>query len=238
MEIKGFIETSFVDWPGKICSVVFFPKCNFRCPYCHNPDLVLRPNHLSSIPGDIIIKRLSELKGWVDGVCLSGGEPTIQEDLERFIIEIHKMGFLVKLDTNGTNPEVLHNWIREGLLDSVSMDIKAPLEESIYSRLAGIIVDIKTIERSIKILLSSSIEVEFRTTFVPSLLRREDIITIVKTLNGFQRYTLQNFNPKRTIDPRLREYTPLLPSEFKELCEFIRNYPLLNEKIEGKPFQL
>ncbi|MGC1401997.1 MAG: radical SAM protein, partial [Thermodesulfobacteriota bacterium] len=107
MEIKGFIETSFLDWPGKICAVLFLPSCNLRCPFCHNHELVLHPELLSPYPWDHIQKRLLALRSWLDGVCVTGGEPTLHPDLPELLGQIRHLGLLVKLDTNGTRPEVL-----------------------------------------------------------------------------------------------------------------------------------
>src|SRR3972149_6795090 len=113
IEIKGFSETSFLDWPGKLCSVLFLPYCNFRCPYCHNHPLIFHPERLPSIPLENVLSRLRSFSDWIDGVCLTGGEPTLQGDLPFLIRELRQHGFLIKLDTNGSNPKMLENLIEE-----------------------------------------------------------------------------------------------------------------------------
>ena len=138
MQIKGFLETSFVDWTGKICSVVFAPGCNFRCPFCHNHELVLQPHRFETVPEEYVLDRLSTFRGWIDGVCITGGEPTLQPDLKDFIRRLKKTGFEVKLDSNGTRPEVLTELAEEGLLDYVAMDVKGPLNHIDYSRASGV----------------------------------------------------------------------------------------------------
>ena len=128
MEIKGFLETSFVDWADKICSVLFLPYCNFRCPYCHNHELILSPDRFETLDWDVIRGRLQSLAGWLDGVCVTGGEPTLHPDLPNLLTAIKALGLPVKLDTNGTRPQVLRFLVTEGLVDFVAMDIKGPLE--------------------------------------------------------------------------------------------------------------
>ena len=126
MEIKGFLETSFIDWPDKICAVLFLPICNFRCPYCHNHGLILRPEEYETLSWPFIRERFQTLRGWLDGVCVSGGEPTLHPDLPDLLAAIKALGFPVKLDTNGTRPKVLHFLVDEKLVDFVAMDVKAP----------------------------------------------------------------------------------------------------------------
>src|SRR4030067_3759239 len=124
IKIKGFLETSLSDWPGRLCSVLFLPHCNFRCPYCHNHSLVFHPDQYSSVLLKDIFARLHSFKGWIDGVCVTGGEPTLHPDLPLLIQEIKHNGFLVKLDTNGSNPEMLEKLIEKGEVDFISMDVK------------------------------------------------------------------------------------------------------------------
>src|SRR4030043_620779 len=164
IEIKGFLETSFLDWPGKLCSVLFLPYCNFRCPYCHNHPLVFHPEQYATISLEDILSRLHSLKNWIDGVCLTGGEPTLHADLPSLIQEIRRHGFLVKLDTNGSNPAMLENLINAREIDFVSMDVKAPLDSFSYHRLTGLSIDINAILRSIEILKRGEVEHEFRMT--------------------------------------------------------------------------
>ncbi len=154
--IKGFISTSLVDWPGKICSVVFLAGCGFRCPACHNPKLVLNPGSLPDYPIEEICRSLSNRSKWIDGVTVTGGEPTARKDLPDLLRILREYGVKVKLDTNGSNPQMLEDLIRSGLIDAVSMDVKAPLDSTAYSVVAGAPIDIEVIKRSILLLLALS----------------------------------------------------------------------------------
>jgi pyruvate formate lyase activating enzyme len=207
-EIKGFLETSFLDWPGKLCSVIFLPRCNFRCPYCHNHPLVFHPERYPSIPFEDILDRLHSFRDWIDGVCITGGEPTLQVDLPLLIREIKRNGFLVKLDTNGSNPQVLEDLLKAEEIDFVSMDVKAPLDPFSYRRSIGLSMDLNLILRSIEILKKGKVEYQFRMTVVPGLHREEDIKTLGDQLRVGQKFVLQNFNPENPLDPSLKEMLP------------------------------
>ncbi len=217
VEIKGFLETSFLDWRGKLCSVLFLPYCNFRCPYCHNHPLVFHPEQYASIPLEGILPRLRSLKDWIDGVCLTGGEPTLHADLLLLVREIKQHRFLVKLDTNGSNPQMLENLIAEGEIDFVSMDVKAPLDPFRYSRSTGLAVNLKPILESIEILKRGRVEYEFRMTVVPGLHREEDVQTLGDQLRAGRRFILQNFNPENPLDPSLKNIIPYDPKVLKRI---------------------
>jgi pyruvate formate lyase activating enzyme len=180
--IKGFLETSFLDWPGKIVSVIFLPSCNFRCPFCQNATLVLKPQHLKTWPLPEVLQRIKELQDWIDGVCITGGEPTLQETLPDLIRIFKKRNLLVKLDTNGSYPHMIETLLKENLVDAIAMDVKAPLEEISYARLTGVPVDLKAIKKSIDLIRKSSIEKIFRITVVPKLLTEEDIYRVAEDL--------------------------------------------------------
>ncbi|MGQ9509109.1 MAG: anaerobic ribonucleoside-triphosphate reductase activating protein [Thermodesulfobacteriota bacterium] len=217
IEIKGFLETSFVDWKGKICSVLFLPRCNFRCPYCHNHPLVLNPEQFESIPLQLIFDRLKSFRQWIDGICLTGGEPTIHSELPSMAREIKKRGFLVKLDTNGSHPQMLERLIEEELIDFVSMDIKAPLDPLSYQRSTGVSVNLNSLWRSIEILKEGKIEYEFRVTVVPQLHSKTDLLNLGKQLRPGSRIVLQNFNPENPMDPSLKKTSPYDPKILKEI---------------------
>jgi pyruvate formate lyase activating enzyme len=217
IEIKGFLETSFLDWPGKLCSVLFLPYCNFRCPYCHNHPLVFHPERYATISLKDILARLHSLKNWIDGVCLTGGEPTLHTDLPLLIQEIKRHKFLVKLDTNGSNPQMLENLIEGRKIDFVSMDVKAPLDPFRYSRSAGIPIQLKPILESIEILKRGKVDYEFRMTVVPGLHKEEDIRTLGDQLRVGRRFTLQNFNPENPLDPSLKNIVPYDPKVMKKI---------------------
>lgn len=217
VEIKGFLETSFVDWPGKLCSVFFLPRCNFRCPYCHNHSLVFHPEQLTAIPLKFILARLDSLKNWIDGVCLTGGEPTLHGGLSSLIREVKWRKFLVKLDTNGSNPQMLQDLIDRGAVDFVSMDVKAPLDPFGYSRSAGIRINLEPILRSIEILKRGNVEYQFRMTVVPGLHQEKDVKTLGDQLRAGRRFVLQNFNPENPMDPSLKHVVPYEPNALKEI---------------------
>jgi pyruvate formate lyase activating enzyme len=231
--IKGFVETSFSDWSGKIVSVLFLPSCNLRCPFCHNHQLVRRPEAYDDFPLDAILESLRRRKGWIDGVCLTGGEPTLHPWVLPLIRELKSNRDLtasggplaVKLDTNGTHPEVLESLLSQGLLDYVAMDLKAPLEASRYSVLTGVSFTEDRMERvrtSVRVLLRGEVDYEFRTTVVPGLLEEEEIYAIARRIRGAPRYTLQNFNPRETLDPNLRQTPPLEPAVLQRMQERVK----------------
>lgn len=218
LHIKGFIPTSLLDWDGKIVSTLYTPYCNFRCPYCQNGGLILDPDELETIPWAVIKEHLVKNKGWVDGVCLTGGEPCIFHDLPQFIREVRALGVLVKLDTNGSFPKMLERLFQTKLVNYVALDIKASLDACAYARS----VEIKSahlverVTQSIRLLMNSGVDYEFRTTVVPSLHTMEDIENIAKSIKGAKKYALQNFSNQGEI----------LTEEFKKL----KPYPI--EKLE------
>ena len=217
IEIKGFLETSFLDWPGKLCSVFFLPYCNFRCPYCHNHPLVFHPEQYATIPLEDILGRLRFLRNWIDGVCLTGGEPSLHTDLPVLIREIKRHRFLIKLDTNGSNPQRLENLIEAGEVDFVSMDVKAPLDPFRYSGAAGLPVKLKPILESIEILKRGKVDYEFRLTVVPGLHKEEDIQILGDQLRAGPRFILQNFNPENPLDPSLKNIAPYDPKVLRKI---------------------
>ncbi|MBS3920760.1 MAG: anaerobic ribonucleoside-triphosphate reductase activating protein [Deltaproteobacteria bacterium] len=217
IEIKGFLETSFLDWPGKISSVFFLPGCNFRCPYCHNHPLVFEPGQFASISLKEVLRRLDALKDWIDGVCLTGGEPTLHADLPLLIRQIKERGFPVKLDTNGSNPEMLEKLIDKREVDFIAMDVKAPLDPFSYRRSAGCSIDLALISKSIEMLKQGKVEYQFRMTVVPPLHSEKEIRTLGQQLKAGRRMTLQNFNPENPLDPSLRNTLPYDPKLLKEM---------------------
>jgi len=222
--IKGFLETTFLDWPGRIASVLFLAHCNFRCPYCHNHSLVLKPAQLPNIPLEEVLTFLKRNKGWIDGIVISGGEPTIYKDLPVLIEQFKALGLAVKLDTNGTNPLLLERLIGEGLIDYVALDVKAPLDPERYGRMAGREVEIEPIRESIGLLQRKDMPYEFRTTLVPSLLSRQDILRLAEEIKGSRRYVLQNFNPQDPLDPELKRLNPFTREELTELSQQLKPF--------------
>lgn len=220
--IKGFIESSFLDWPGKICAVVFLPLCNFKCRYCHNADLVVQPDIYKDFDFQAILERLATMKGWIDGVCVSGGEPTLHAFLPEMLRAIKQAGFLTKLDTNGTHPEVLHALIEEQLVDYVAMDIKGALDEASYSSVTQAPHWMEAVKSSIKILLTKKVDYEFRFTVVPGLHGTEDVYKVAQELNGAARLRIQNFNPSENmLDASLRTTRPYPQTDIDSLQQRI-----------------
>lgn len=198
--IKGFLETSFLDWRGRIAAVLFLPGCNFRCPFCHNFALVDEPEQYQTLPFEGIMDRLRPFVGWVDGVVVTGGEPTLHAGLGTLLGAIREEGFAVKIDTNGYRPEVLEGLIGGGLVDCVSMDVKAPLNQLAYRRAAGVGVEVERLRRSVSLVKSSGLEHEFRTTVLPQWHGRDELYDLAAELSGCQRWTLQAMNPTTAWD--------------------------------------
>lgn len=219
MIIKGFQKTSLIDYPGKICSIIFLPKCNFRCSYCHNPELVLNKD-MPEIKKDDVLKILEERRGFIEGVTITGGEPTLHKDLPEFIREIKKLGLLVKLDTNGTNPEMLNSLLKSDLINFVSMDIKNSFER--YKEIVNTEVNLEYLKKSIKIIIESGIDHEFRTTVLPKLHNKKNLIDIAKYLRGAKRYVLQQFFPaEKMLDEKFvkeKKYSKEELEEIKKEC--------------------
>ena len=228
MDIKGFVDVSFVDWDSKIAAVIFLPNCNFRCPFCHNGNLVSNPEKSETIPFEQIENQLKRHKNWIDGVCITGGEPTLHADLPELCSKIKKMGFQVKLDTNGTNPTLLKGLLKKGLIDYVAMDIKAPLTVQKYSKACG--VDVKkllgNVKESIGTLMESSIDYEFRTTVVPTIHDIEDIRQICSSLVGCRKYVLQKFDVslgKETLNPEFMKLKTFTDEEMQNVLVAAQN---------------
>jgi pyruvate formate lyase activating enzyme len=209
--IKGFIRSSFIDWPGKICSVVFLGGCGFRCPACHNAQLVDNPEALPDCPSSDIFRYLESRRNWIDGITVTGGEPTIHRNLPEVLRALRHGGFLIKLDTNGSHPAMLRRLIDLGLVDAVFMDVKAPPTSDQYWKVAGAPIDVRFIRRSIEVLKDSSIEVVFRTTVVPGIVEEPQLAGIRAALGDVRRFVIQAFRSVQTLDPSLtgiREFSP------------------------------
>jgi len=224
IEIGGLQKTTLIDYPGKVACTVFLIGCNFRCPFCYSSELVL-PERIKlqpRIPEKEFFDFLEERKGLLEGVVICGGEPTIHKDLPKFIKKNKKIGYLIKLDTNGSNPEMLKQLTAEGLVDYVAMDIKAPKEK--YDKATGVKVKIRDIEKSIDILKQGKIEYEFRTTVVPTIHLKEDVIEIAKWLSPAKKYFLQNFRPEKTINSEFKKIKPYSEDFLIEIQKEISPY--------------
>ena len=201
MRIGGVQRFSLSDYPGKIAVVVFTQGCNFRCPFCHNGSLIPAKSD-SLIPEEDVLAFLRKRAGLCNGVVISGGEPTLQQDLADFIVRLKEIGLAVKLDTNGSRPSVLKSILKDKIIDFIAMDVKAPLSK--YHKLAGIFVKTERIMESIHLIAKSKVDHLFRTTVVPSLLTSDDIREIRKLIPPESPYRLQTFRPENALDPRLR----------------------------------
>lgn len=219
MIIGGLQKTTLIDYPGKVACTVFLIGCNFRCPWCYSSELVL-PDKIKKQPR--ISKRdffnfLRGKIGLLEGVVICGGEPTLNKDLPVFLEKIKKLGFLVKLDTNGSNPAMLHKLIKGKLVDYVAMDIKqaqsAKRKTQSYDKATGVRVDQKNIRESIEIIKKSGIDYEFRSTIVPGVHTKNDIIQIAKEIGPARAYFLQSFRPEKTLDHKFIKIKPY-PKDF------------------------
>lgn len=230
VEIKGIEKFSSRDFPGHISSTVFLGGCTFRCPYCHNSELVLRPETIQSMAADFFLSYLDGRKGWLEAVCFTGGEPLLHEDIEDLIRVVRERGLLVKLDTNGSFPDRLEGLLAAGLLDWVAMDVKAPLER--YREVTRSNVDVESIVRSADIVKASGVKYTFRTTVVPGLVGREDVVKIGEWLSGAAHYLIQQFVPQTTIDPAFLDVKPFSRVELEEIVAAAKPY-FGEVRIEG-----
>lgn len=221
MKIAYLQKTSLIDYPGKISAVIFTYGCNLRCPYCHNPELV-RPGIVPDVLAEEeVMMFLSKRIGKLDGIVITGGEPCIQKGLANFMHQVKDLGLLIKLDTNGTKPEVLETLIKEGLADYIAMDIKAPIEK--YAQVAGAHVDISMIQKSIKLIMDSGIDYEFRTTWVREQLSVEDFFSISSMITGAKRFALQRFNRSKHLDDSMLSASPPAEDDIKTALEGLRD---------------
>ena len=213
IKIGGLQKLTLIDFPGRLAATVFLSGCDFRCPFCYSGELVLpqKIKSQSKISKRELFDFLKERKGLLEGVVICGGEPTINKDLPNFIKKIKNLGYLVKLDTNGSNSKMLKFLIDKNLINYVAMDIKSPKEK--YGKVIGLSKlgtarMLKKIERSIDILKEGKVDFEFRTTIIPTLLEKKDILKITRWIAPAKRYFLQNFKPEKTIDPKFEKIKP------------------------------
>jgi pyruvate formate lyase activating enzyme len=219
MRIGGYEKLSTVDYPGEMACAIFLVGCNFNCGYCHNPSLI--SGNGEYIEKEEVMDYLKKRRDMLDAVCISGGEPTCNKDLKDFIKEIKTLGYKIKLDTNGTNPEVVQDLINEKLLDYIAMDIKASPKK--YRQVVGCAVNMDNINKSIQIIKKSGIKYEFRTTFLP-VLDKEDINEIATNMvKEDGRYILQQFRNKVTNDAEYHNYKPHQPAYIISTANMVKN---------------
>lgn len=217
MQIYGFNKLTLLDYPGHLAATIFLGGCNMRCPFCHNASLVTKLSTQPVIPTEEVLAILAKRKNILEGICITGGEPTLYKDLPDLIKEIKSMNFQVKLDTNGSNPAMLKTLVQENLIDYVAMDIKNSREK--YHLTAGIPnLPLELIDESIEFLLTSPLDYEFRTTVVKELHTKEDMSSIGKWLQGAKAYYLQSYKDSDdVITPGFSCYSKDTLSEFVAL---------------------
>lgn len=225
LPICGFQKTTLLDFPGHVASTVFLGGCNFRCPFCHNGELVLFPNDYTAYSTEDILSHLQKRKGILSGVCISGGEPTLYPELIDFMDKIKELGYLIKLDTNGSHPELLKTIISKGLVDYIAMDIKSSPDS--YHKACGLICSnpdtdnlLSVINTSIAVIRNSSIPYEFRTTVVKGLHSADTFAQIGLWLNGKDHYFLQNYvESEHVLQPGFSGFTKDELLNFAEICK-------------------
>lgn len=242
MKIGGLQRFSLLDYPEHISAIIFTKGCNFRCGFCYNPMLVW-PNTASEVKDipakgnslksgtekgqysneDDLFRFLETRVGKLDGVVITGGEPTIHADLPKFIKKIKALGFKIKLDTNGTNPEMLNDLINKKLLDYIAMDIKSSKEA--YEKAVGTKVNFKNIEKSVKIIRESGLPYEFRTTLVRGLIAEKELKGAGEIIKGAEKWFLQKFNPDaELLDENFKKIKPFVEKEMEEMCKIGKKY--------------
>ena len=222
MGIKGFQGTSLLDFPGRISALVFFGGCNLTCPFCHNPSLVESPQLLPDLPPDMIIAELRLRKNFIDGVVVTGGEPTLDRELGPFLQEVKNLGLETKLDTNGLRPEVLRKLSENGLIDYLALDFKTSPER--YGELHPEGVDIGALAASASLAAGGTIPGEIRTTCVPGLVEEPDIRRMGELVRGAPLWVLQGFVPRYALDPGLRDGEPVPPEKMRGLADRAGEY--------------
>ena len=230
INIAGFRKTSLIDYPDNISTVLFTQGCNCKCPYCHNPGLVSFEEDKNYMDLEYFWDFVNERQHLLDGVVITGGEPTLQKDIVDFIKNIRNRSMKVKLDTNGSNFKVVEELLEEKLIDYIAMDIKAPFSK--YNKVAGNQNIVPDVKKSINLILKSDINYEFRTTVVPGLHKKEDIKNIATSIKEADKYSIQNFRSDITLDSDLaetREFPESKLNKFKKLAgEYVKNVEIKN----------
>ncbi|UCD04905.1 MAG: anaerobic ribonucleoside-triphosphate reductase activating protein [candidate division WOR-3 bacterium] len=222
--IRSIIETSLIDWDGKLTTVLFFDKCNFMCPFCQNWELLKHPEKFPVVEWSKIEKMLLSKRSWIDGVVLTGGEPLVnKKEVFDITSRIKRLGFLVKIDTNGAYPQVLCELIEKSLVDYVAMDIKAPIDKR-YANAVGTKIDLMALEATISMLLSGQTEYEFRTTCVPRIIDIRSIEEIGMRIKGAERWFLQQYVPVNAYDEEYRKMSEVSKKDANTMLTIARKY--------------
>jgi pyruvate formate lyase activating enzyme len=213
---------SLSDYPGKLCANLITPGCNFRCPYCLKGNIILDFLTMNKMTEDQVIEFLHPRIGFLDGVCITGGEPTIHNELPAFLVRLKSIGALVKLDTNGSHPGRLKHYIERQLVDYVALDIKVPLNR--YQKTVNYKITPEVIMNSVKLIRRSNVDYEFRTTMVPGILDEGDVLEIARMLSGSKRYVLQGFKQGETLSLECRDVEPFSESEMLQFQSLVAPY--------------
>ena len=223
MNIRGIYKTSLINFPGRICTVLFTGKCNLRCRYCYNPELVADSGELEHYSADYILSFIEKRKKLIGAVTLSGGEPTIDPDVESFIEKLKAAKLAVKLDTNALNPAVIERLVSQKLIDYAAVDIKTSPEK--YSALTGAQVDFYLIKKTIELLTYSNIDMEIRTTCVPGFAEPDDLEQIGRAIGHVSAYYIQQFIPSdKLLDKTMSSLKPYPPSHLQELADYVKTF--------------
>jgi pyruvate formate lyase activating enzyme len=220
--IKGLQKLSLIDFPGRLAAVIFLPGCNFRCPYCQNPDLIKNPEKLPTISYKELVDFLKDRRDWLDGIVITGGEPTIWSELPKLIENIKNMNYEIKLDTNGSRPDMIEQLIKEKMIDYIAMDIKGPLEK--YDLITKVDVNKVSIKKSVDIIKNSGLAYEFRTTVLPTLLTENDILAIGQWLKGSEKFVIQQFRPFTTLDPTFKSEQAYSQTELERFASLLKPF--------------
>jgi pyruvate formate lyase activating enzyme len=232
--IAGYHPTTLLDWPGRLAAILFLPRCNLRCPFCHSASLL--GDSAETIPLEKILEHIESRGEWLDGVVICGGEPTLWPGLVLLCAEIRRRGLGVKVDTNGTRPDRLAQLLQAGLVDAVAMDLKAPLDER-YDAACGTAVDREAVARSLDLLMGWDGEAEFRTTVCPAFVGEAEVHAMGERIAGARQWVLQRFEPTHALDPALRSVRPYDPVRMEALAEIGRSYVgrcLVRGQAEGE----
>ncbi len=222
IKIGGLQKMTLLDFPGAVAAIIFVAGCNFRCGFCHNPELVEINPDKKYISENEVLEFLAKRKNLLDGVCVTGGEPLIYKDLDQFLIKIKNLGYLIKLDTNGFNSQALKKIINQNLLDYIAMDIKSSLDK--YSLISGVKVDVNKIQQSINLIMKSSLPYEFRTTVLPKFHDLDGMEKIAKMIKGADKYYLQKFNNQKTYNPDFNLEKTFTDAELEEMKNIALKY--------------
>lgn len=225
MILGGLQKLTLIDYPSKVAATVFTVGCNFRCPFCHNPELVLSSEKFErgSLSEEDFFQFLEKRKGKLDGVCVTGGEPTVQKDILSFLKKIKDLGFFVKLDSNGTNPKVLEEAFDKKLVDFIAMDVKSSLEN--YHKACGVNFDLDKIKASVKLIRSSGVAYEFRTTVVPGIHVKEDFESMGIWLDGIDDFALQEYRDEgKILNEKFLEKQDKIKLDLQEIKECLQTH--------------